>query len=189
VRFGLGIHLTAAVADTYFSPRAISAPGTLRLPLSPGLLFRSITAFAGVDFAGLDGWRYHAPGAPPEGYRIDGAMDPGELAFDARGDWFVLADADAAILVSTTMSENLRQGVRVKLLYLDDAGARLPPERVPGAGPLVGYRGLGVERLAAGRYTFRLSIVVLDGYRPGEESAALDRPHAPALAVSVERSG
>src|SRR5262249_54441748 len=37
---GLGIHLTAGVANTYFYARHVYGPGSLKLPFSPGVLFR-----------------------------------------------------------------------------------------------------------------------------------------------------
>src|SRR5215813_15042445 len=87
---GLGIHLTAGLANTFFYPQHVYGPGSLKLPFSPGLLFREITAYGGVDCRDLRGWRYFAPGAPAKGFLVDGQMDDAKRAFAASGDWFVL---------------------------------------------------------------------------------------------------
>src|SRR5439155_15905952 len=85
---GLGIRLTAGLAHTYFYARHVFGPGSLKLPFSPGILFRDITAYGGVDGRDLRGWRYYAPGAPADGFTVDGRMDDKELAFASHGDWF-----------------------------------------------------------------------------------------------------
>ena len=175
----VGIHLTAARAHSYFYPRHVFGPGSMKLPVSPGWVFRDIAAFGGADFRDLRGWRYHAPGTPPEGFHIDGHMDETERAFDASGDWFVLNHGEEAIMMVTRMSENLRRAIRLKLVYVDDAERHDPPEAAPGSVPLVGYRGLDVERLPADRYQFQLRIFVLTPYHAGDERrvlAQLDTP-------------
>ncbi len=181
---GLGIHLTAGLANTFFYPRHVYGPGSLKLPFSPGILFSQITAYGGVDGRDLRGWRYFAPGAPAHGFTIDGHMDDAERAFKSSGEWFVLARGEQAILFVTRMSENLRQGITIGLLYRDDASRPNPPEQVPGTVPLVGYEGRGIEKLPGGRYTFALHIFTLDGYHRGDELAVLAELDAP-LAVSV----
>jgi hypothetical protein len=186
VVLGLGIRLTAGVANTYFYPRHVYGPGSLKLPFSPGLLFRDITAFGGVDGRDLRGWRYYAPGAPERGFAIDGHMDDAERAFTSSGDWFVLAHHGDAILFVTRMSENLRRSITLALLYRDDASRPSPPEGVPGTVPLVGYEGRGIDTLAGGRYTFALRIFVLDQYKRGDERRVLAELDAP---VSAEVTG
>ena len=188
VVIGLGIRLTAGIANTFFYANHVYGPGSLRLPFSPGLLFRDITAYGAVDGQDLRGWRFYAPGTPPGGFRIDGHMDDAEQGFAAPGDWFVLAHGDHAILFVTRMSENLRSAVPIRLLYRDDAARPNPPERFPGTVPLAGYQGRGIEKLAGGRYTFAIHVFVLDGYRHGDERnvmAALDTP----LAVTATTTG
>ena len=184
----VGIHLTAARAHSYFYPRHVFGPGSMKLPLSPGWVFRDITALGGADFRDLHGWRYHAPGTPAEGFRVDGHMDEAERAFDASGDWFLLTRGEEAIMMVTRMSENLRRGVRINLVYVDDADRRAPPEAVPGSVPLVGYRGLDVERLPADRYQFQLRIFVLSPYHAGAERRVLAQLDAP-LTVDVTGEG
>ena len=184
VRIGLGIHLTAARAHSYFYPRHVFGPGSMKLPVSPGWVFRDITALGGADFRDLRGWRYHAPGTPPEGFHVDGHMDDAERTFDATGDWFVLAHGEQALMMVTRMSENLRRAVRLKLVYVDDADRHAPPEAVAGSVPLVGYRGLDVERLPADRYQFQLRIFNLTPYHAGDERRVLSQLDAP-LRVDV----
>ena len=77
---------------------ARGGPGvSVRLPISPGVIFRRVWGMGGVDLRDLRGWRVVAPGSPPEGFAIDGAMDDVERAFAADGTWFVLAhDRDPA---------------------------------------------------------------------------------------------
>ncbi|HJQ85551.1 MAG TPA: hypothetical protein VKA21_15795, partial [Candidatus Binatia bacterium] len=181
---GLGIRLTAGVAHTFFYPRHVYGPGSMKLPFSPGVLFREITTYGGVDGRDLRGWRYFAPGAPERGFQIDGRTDDAERAFASTADWFVLARHDEALLFVTRMSENLRRAITLGLLYRDDASRPDPPERLPGTVPLVGYEGRGIEKLGGGRYTFALHILVLDGYRRGDERAVLAQLDAP-LAVTV----
>jgi len=184
VRIGLGIHLTAARAHSYFYPRHVFGPGSMKLPISPGWVFRDLAAFGGADFRDLRGWRYHAPGTPPEGFHVDGHMDEAERAYDATGEWFVLAHGEQALMMVTRMSENLRRAIRVKLVYVDDAERHAPPENVPGSVPLVGYRGLDVERLPPDRYQFQLRIFNLTPYHAGDERRVLAQLDAP-LRVDV----
>jgi len=82
------------------------------------------------------------------------------------------------------MSENLRRAVRLKLVYVDDADRHAPPEAVAGSVPLVGYRGLDVERLPADRYQFQLRIFNLTPYHAGDERRVLSQLDAP-LRVDV----
>jgi hypothetical protein len=187
VRLGLGIDISAGVAHTYFQARHVYGPGSLKLPFSPGVLFRDIRASAGADCRDLRGWRYHAAAAPPRGFRIDGHMDAAERAFASSGEWFALAQRDQALLFVTRLDENLRRAIPLRLVYRDDAERPDPPEASPGTVPLAGYEGRGVEKLEAGRYRFSLHIYALDGYRRGDEArmlAALDTPLA--VAVTAE---
>jgi hypothetical protein len=179
VAVGLGIHLTAGIAHTYFYPQHVFGPGSMKLPFSPGVLFRDITAFGGADARDLRGWRYHAPGVPPKGFLVDGRMEDAERAFAEGGDWFVLARHETALLFVTRMSENLARAVPLRLVYRDDAERDDPPETSRGQVPLVGYQARGVERLPGGRYTFSLRVFALGRYRRGDEArivAHLDTP-------------
>jgi hypothetical protein len=182
VEFGLGIHLSAGVAHTYFYPQHVYAPGSLKLPFSPGIFFRDIHAFGGADGRDLYGWRYFAPGTPADGFRIDGRMDAAELAFtNASGDWFALAHQGGAILFVTRLSEALARAIPMRLVYRDDAARAAPPETKPGTVPLVGYEGRDIQRLPGGRYAFALHIFGLPRFRPGDERrviAELDHPVA-----------
>src|SRR5437762_1783307 len=179
VVLGLGIHLTAGIAHTYFYPQHVYGPGSLKLPFSPGILFRDISAYGGGDGRDLRGSRYFAPGAPPDGFAVDGHMDERERAFASSGEWFVLAHGTDALLFVTRMSENLRRGVTLSLVYRDDAARPSPPEDSPGTVPLVGYRGRGIEKLPGGRYQFALHIYTLSGYRRGDERRLLAQLDAP----------
>lgn len=174
VSIGLGIHLTAGVAHTYFYPEHVFGPGSMRLPFSPSIFFRGITAMGGADCRDLFGWRYHAPGVPAAGFLVDGKMDAAERAFDGRGDWFALAHDDGAVLFVTRMSEELVRGVDMHLVYRDDAAHPAPPENVPGQVPLVGYEGRHVEDLPGGRYRFQLSILGLPRFHRGDERALME---------------
>lgn len=174
VHVGFGIRLTAGTAHSFFYPEHVFGPGSLKLPISLGYFFRDIEAFGGADFRDLRGWRYHGPGAPKEGFAIDGHMDDAERAYRASGDWFVLTRGEEALMMVTRMSENLRKGVQLHLVYVDDGTRHAPPEAVPGAVPLVGYGGVGVEHLEAGRYTFQLYIFVLPRYQAGDETRILN---------------
>ncbi|HLK12816.1 MAG TPA: hypothetical protein VKW76_15690 [Candidatus Binatia bacterium] len=189
VYLGAGLYLTAGLAHTYFYAQHVFGPGSMKLPFSPAILFRDINAWGGADFRDLRGWRYHAPGVPPEGFAIDGHMDPAEEAFHGSGDWFLLAHGDEAVLVAALMSEELTRVVSLRLLYRDDAEHAAPPERSPGTVPLVGYRGLDVQRLPAGRYWFQLRVLALAGYRPGDERRALAQAHTSLTADVTARSG
>ncbi len=182
VDIGLGIRLTAGLAHTFFYAEHVYAPGALKLPFSPSVFFRDITALGGVDLQGLEGWHYLAPGVTPPGFPIDGHMDARERAFDGHGSWFALVGGDQAILVAMTMSENLRKAIPLSLVYLDDAQHRAPPEFVPGSVPLVGIEGRDGQRLEAGRYTFQLRILGLPGYHTGDEQRELRRLDLPLTA-------
>jgi hypothetical protein len=189
VYLGAGLYLTAGLAHTYFYAQHVFGPGSMKLPFSPALLFRDISAWGGADFRDLRGWRYHAPGVPPEGFAIDGRMDPAEAAFHGNGDWFLLAHGTEAVLVAAVMSEELTRLLRLGLVYRDDAEHPAPPERAPGTVPLVGYRGADVQKLPAGRYWFQLRVLVLPAYRPGDERRALDEVHTSLTADLSARSG
>jgi hypothetical protein len=176
---GIGIHISAGVANTAFYPLHVFGPGSLRLPISPGVVFREIEAMGGVDLRDLRGWRFIAPGTPPEGFAIDGRMDALERAYDAPGTWFVLVRDREAMLVTITLSENLAKAIPFGVVYVDDAERKSPPELVPGSVPLVGFRGRHVERLPADRYQFDLRVFLLPDYRPGDADRVLrerDRP-------------
>lgn len=188
VTLPLGIRLTAGVAHTYFYARHVFGPGSMKLPFSPSVLFSDITAFGGIDGRDLRGWRYWGPGVPARGFRIDGHMDDDERAYDAAGDWFVLADQGHALLFVTRMSPNLAEHIQLRLVYRDDAEHADPPETNPGTVPLAGYQGKGVEHVPGGRYTFALRILVLDGYRPGDEKKLLAQIDGPPL-VTVSGPG
>jgi hypothetical protein len=182
VQIGLGIHLSAGVAHTYFYPRHVYVPGSLKLPFSPGILFRDIHAFAGADGRDLRGWRYHAPGTPPGGFQVDGRMDAAEQAFtNARGDWLALAHKGAALLFVVRLSEPLARAVPIRLVYRDDTTAA-PPETSPGTLPLVGWEGRDIQRLPGGRYTFALHVFQLPRYRPGDERKVIAQLDAPVSA-------
>jgi hypothetical protein len=188
VAIGLGIKITAGIAHTYFYPRHVVGPGSLKLPFSPGILFRDITAFGGADVRDLRGWRYYAPGVPPKGFLVDGHMDDAESAFQGSGDWFALARGEQALLFVTRMSENLARAIPLRLVYRDDETQPYPPEDVPGTVPLVGYEGRHVETLSGGRYQFALHVYVLDGYHRGDERhviAQLDTPLTVAVTAAV----
>ena len=147
VDIGMGIRLTAGLAHTYFYAEHVYAPGAMKLPFSPSVFFRDITAMGGVDLHGLEGWHYLAPGIPPPGFTIDGHMDQREQGFEGRGTWFALVGHDQAILVAMTMSENLSRTIPLSLVYIDDASRRAPPEVVPGSVPLVGISGRDGQKL------------------------------------------
>jgi hypothetical protein len=188
VAIGLGIKLTAGIAHTYFYPRHVVGPGSLKLPFSPSLLFRDISASGGADVRDLRGWRYHAADAPPKGFLVDGHMDEAESAFAGTGDWFVLSRGDQGLLFVTRMSENLARAIPLRLIYRDDGERPFPPEEVVGAVPFVGYEGQHVETLPGGRYQFALRVYVLDGYRRGDERqllAQLDTPVSVVVTATV----
>lgn len=183
VEIGLGIHLTAGILHTSFYGDHVVAPGSLKLPFSPSVFFRDITAVGGVDLQGLDGWRYVAPGVPPGGFSIDGRMDDAEGRYAGQGRWFALARPGAAVLVAITMSPELERLLPLDLLYRDDAGLAAPPELVPGSVPFVGVRARAVERLPGGRYRFQLRILALPAWQAGDEADALRGLEAPLTAA------
>jgi hypothetical protein len=180
----IGIHISAGVANTAFYPLHVFAPGTLKLPISPGLIFREIQGMGGVDMRDLRGWRFVAPGTPPGGLAIDGAMDDVERAFEADGTWFVLVHGDEALLVTITLSPNLASVIPFGIVYLDDAALAAPPERVPGSVPLVGFRGRDLQQLPPDRYHFDLRVFLLPKYRNGDAERVLRQRDTP-LVVSV----
>ena len=182
VDIGLGIRLTAGLAHTFFYAEHVYGPGAMKLPISPSVFFRDITAMGGVDLQGLEGWHYIAPGVAPPGFKIDGHMDEQERDFQGNGRWFVLVGRDQAILVAMTMSEKLSRTIPLSLVYIDDASRRAPPEVIPGSVPLVGISGRDGQKLEAGRYTFQLHVIGLPGYRPGDEAREIARLDAPLTA-------
>lgn len=183
VSVGFGIDLTAGVSNTYFYARHVLAPGSMKLPFSPGVFFRSIDAIGGADGQNLDGWRYHAGATPRGGFVIDGHTDAEEGRLDAGGDWFALATDDRAILFAVRLSENLAREIPLRLVYRDDARTPFPPERRPGTEPLVGFAGHDIQRLPGGRYQFALHVFALPGFRPGDERGPLASVDAPVTAT------
>ncbi|MGH7894904.1 MAG: hypothetical protein ACREQL_09555 [Candidatus Binatia bacterium] len=177
---GIGIHVSAGIANTAFYPMHVFGPGSMKLPISPGVLFRDITAMGGVDLRDLRGWRFVAPGTPPGGLAIDGAMDALERAFTADDTWFVLVRGREAILVAITLSENLAR-IPFGIVYEDDATRAAPPELERGSVPLVGFRGRGIQRLAADRYRFDLRVFLLPDYRAGDERRVLAQRTTPLV--------
>jgi hypothetical protein len=179
----VGIHISAGVANTAFYPLHVFAPGTLKLPISPGVIFREIQGMGGVDMRDLRGWRFVAPGTPPGGLAIDGAMDDVERAFKADGTWFVLVHGDEALLVTITLSPNLASAIPFGVVYLDDATQASPPERVPGSVPLVGFRGRDLQKLPPDRYHFDLRVFLLPKYRDGDADRVLRQRDTPLVAT------
>ena len=173
VDLGFGIHISAGVAHTFFYARHVYGPGSLKLPFSPGLVFRDITAFGGVDFRTLRGWHYHAESAPAAGALIDGHMDDGERGLASAGRWFSVERDGGGLLVATTMSDALARVVPLVPTYVDDEARLAPPEYAPGSVPLAGFRGRHLERLEAGRYIFDLRILGIVPYRAGMEADLL----------------
>jgi hypothetical protein len=188
VSIGFGIELSAGVANTYFYSRHVYAPGSMKLPFSPGVFFRDIDAIGGADGRDLQGWRYHANGVPQRGFAIDGHASDEESRFAAEGNWFALADRDRAILFAVRLSENLAREIPLHLVYRDDAATPFPPEEVAGTVPLVGFQGHHVERLPGGRYRFALHIYSLPQFRPGDERSVLGDLDEPAT-VAVTAAG
>jgi hypothetical protein len=187
VSIGFGIELTAGVANTYFYSRHVYAPGSMKLPFSPGVFFRQIDAIGGADGREMRGWRYHANGVPRGGFPIDGHMSDEEKRFHADGDWFALAEHERAILFAVRLSENLAREIPLHLVYRDDASTPMPPEDVPGTQPLVGFEGHHIERLSGGRYRFALHIFSIPTFEPGDERRilrALDAPVTAAVTAS-----
>ncbi len=183
VEIGLGIHLSAGIAHTYFYAQHVFGPGALKLPISPQTFFKDIRALGGVDMRGLEGWRYVAPNVPAPGFAIDGHMDAAEQAFASTGEWFALTHGKAAIMVVTTMSENLRRAIPLELVYVDDAERTAPPEKSRGSVPLVALRGKDVQKLEAGRYAFQLHVFGLTDYEPGGERRVLRQLETPLTAA------
>jgi len=179
VELGMGIHLTAGVAHTYFYPQHVYGPGALKLPFSPSVFFADINGFGGADFRDLRGWRLVAPGTPPHGFRIDGKMSQLEQAFAANppkpASWFALTREGEALVVVLTMSEELAKTVPLELIYLDDAERTAPPEEVAGAIPLVGMRGRDVQNVQAGSYRFQIRAFMMPSWTPGEERELLEQ--------------
>lgn len=182
VDIGLGIHLSAGIAHTYFYAQNVYGPGALKLPFSPSVFFARIDAVGGVDMRDMQGWRYRAPGTPPDGFAIDGTTSDAERAFSSTGQWFALTEGDRAIVVMTTMSENLAKAIPLDLVYVDDAKRAAPPEKETGSVPFVAVRGKDVQTLEAGRYEFQLRIFGLRGYAPGDEQTLLRQVAAPLTA-------
>jgi hypothetical protein len=173
VHVALGIHMSAGVAHTYFYALHLGGPGKMRLPISPGSLFGKVSAMAGVDMHGFEGWRYRGGGNADE-LRIDGRSGPEESGFDALGPWFLLIGEHEALLTALKLSTNLTKALPLHLVYADDATRADPPEATLGSVPLVGYRADAIEQLAAGYYEFEFRVFVLPDYRPGDERRVLD---------------
>lgn len=183
---GIGLRISAGVANTAFYPLHVFAPGALKLPISPGIVFRRISAMGGVDLRDLRGWRFVAPGTPPDGFAIDGTTDDAERAFHADGSWFVLVHEREAILVTITLSENLARAIPFEVVYVDDATRAAPPERERGSVPLVGFRSRDIARLPADRYRFDLRVFLLPDYRP-DTAARVLRERSTPVVVTVRR--
>lgn len=185
---GIGLRISAGIANTAFYPLHVFAPGSMKLPISPGVLFRRISAMGGVDLRDLRGWRFIAPGTPPEGFAIDGRTDDAERAFHAAGEWFVLVHDGSAILVTITLSENLAKAIPFEVVYIDDATRDAPPEHERGSVPLVGFQSRDVAKLKADRYRFDLRVFLLPEYGPGVTERVLRERSAP-VAVTVSGPG
>jgi hypothetical protein len=183
VHVGLGIHLGAGTSHTYFYPLHVRGPGKMRLPISPGTLFRRVSAMAGVDLHGLEGWQYRGAGAATP-LAIDGRTAPEETSFAAQGSWFLMHGDGRAILTALKLSGNLTRALPIRLVFVDDAEHARPPERRTGSVPLVGYHADAIEKLPAGYYEFEFGVFVLPGYRAGDEQRVLEGFGTP-LHVSV----
>jgi hypothetical protein len=188
IDIGFGIHLTAGVAHTYFYAQHIFGPGAMKLPFSPSIFFHDITAWGGGDFRDLRGWRYRAPGVPAGDFLVDGQSDEREASYTANGDWFLLHRPHAGLLVAARVSPNFTKFVQLQPAYVDDATRAAPPEVETGSVPFAGFRMQGVQKLAAGRYTFQLWVVLLPGYRDGDERQAITQMDTPVTADVTPRA-
>lgn len=188
VDIGLGLHLTAGVAHTYFYAQHVFGPGAMKLPFSPSFFFHDITAWGAADFRDLRGWRFRAPGVPPGDFAIDGHPDAAETTYAADGSWLLLHREHQGLLVVATVSPNFTQFVRLQPDYVDDAARAAPPEDVPGSVPLAGFRMLGVQKLAAGHYRFQLWVVALPDYQDGDERRVLRQLDKPLTAGVTPRA-
>src|SRR3989442_10275155 len=106
-------------------------------------------------------------------------MDERERAFAASGEWFVLAHGSDALLFVTRMSENLRRGITLSLVYRDDAHRPNPPEDSPGTVPLVGYGGRGIEQPPRRRHEFAPRLYTPPPHPPRRRQPPPPRPRPP----------
>lgn len=187
VDVGLGIQLAVGTAHTYFYPLRITGPGKMSLPFSPGLLFREITASGGVDLAGLRGWTFEAAGLQAP-FAVDGRAEGAERDRSRPGRWFVLHDGPTALLTVLRTSQNLERVAGIEVLYGDDAHAFTEGERLPGEGPLVGFRATGLERLPADRYTFTFDVLFEPAWTPEREVVLLREVATPLVVTLSARS-
>jgi hypothetical protein len=183
VHIGLGIQLAVGTAHTYFYPQRVTGPGKMALPISPGVLFREISASAGIDFVDLAGWTWEAAGIA-EPVPIDGRSSAAKRRGAGPGRWFVLRRGPVAMLTVLRTSPNLRRHADMAPLFVDDATATAPGERVPGHVPLVGFRARGLERLRAERYEFTFDVLFESAWTP-ERRAELLRQIDTPLVVDV----
>jgi hypothetical protein len=178
VDVGLGLRVSAGTARTSFYAARAEAPGSLKLPFSPGLFFRSIVGRAGPDFRGLRGWRVMTP-AHPAGIEVTGRPTEATRALDEHTRWFLLAGPGHAVLFVLTLSDGLARVIDPTFYLIDDATKDEAPEAARGQVPGVGYRLAGGERMPTGRHRFSMRIFDLDDHRPGDVErlvATLDRP-------------
>lgn len=187
VHIGLGIQLGIGTAHTYFYPQRITGPGKMSLPISPGVIFREISASGGVDLDGLGGWTFEAAGLP-EPFAVDGRPSDAERDFARPGRWFVLRNGPSALLTVMRTSPNLARAAPLEVLYVDDATAVAAGERLPGHVPMVGFQARGLERLAAERYEFTFDVLFDPAWEPGREAVLLRQVDTPLVVDLSARS-
>jgi hypothetical protein len=173
VDIGLGLRVSAGTARTYFYATHVEAPGSLKLPFSPAVVFRSIIGRAGADFRDLRGWRLVTP-AHPAGIPITGR--PAAAPVDESTRWFALAGPQHTLLFALALSGELARVTSRALYLVDDEAHDEPPEHARGQVPGVGYRMTGGERVPKGRHRFSVRIFDLAAAEAEPMLARFERP-------------
>jgi predicted pyridoxine 5'-phosphate oxidase superfamily flavin-nucleotide-binding protein len=139
----------AGVANTAFYPAARLRPGTSKLPISPGVDLPRRSRHGRRRHRDLRGWRFVAPGTPPEGFAIDGAHGRVERAFRRRHVVRARARRRWRPRDRSRSRANLRGAIPFDVVYVDDATRAAPRRARPGSVPLVGFTRRGIEKLRA----------------------------------------
>ena len=146
-----------------------SSPLILTVPFQLDKLVSSAHLVLGTDYNKNAIGGITANSENPEGFLIDGKMDPDELAFDSTfPEWRLLHGDFGAFLNRLYVPEESLENIVVCGGYIDDLAKPDPPEAYPGS---IGNLSIKIDlgKIKKGRYEMFMQESYLPHYKSGDE--------------------
>lgn len=166
-RFRLGIKGPKFIIDSILVDTLTLTRIVMNIPFNPGYVMHEMKLAFGTDLTpAAKGMRFHNS-VNPKGFRIDGAMDEEEEAFDTTKDeWRLISGPQGTQITCTRFDPKFLDKGDVISTYSDHETHVQPPENFPGN---VGasFDELTIRSLPAGTYTIEVfGCVPYDFYDP-----------------------